>query len=87
MQECILKLREFGYPVYTELVVATARGIAQAMDQTRVAKYGGLAMLTASWAESLLKRMNFTRRRALTKRSNPGDELVKEKETFLSEKL
>ena len=78
MQEYILKLREHGYPVFTELVVAAARGIAQAMDWTRLAEYGGLAMLTTFWAKSLLKRMKFTARR-VTKCGNPGDELVKER--------
>ena len=40
-----------------------------------------------SWAKSLLKRMNFTKRRASTKFGHPADELQKEKETFLSQVL
>ena len=87
VQEYILKLRERGCPINTHLIIAAARGIAQAMDRTRLAEYGGAATLTTSWAKSLLKRMNFTKRRASTKHSHPADELEKEKETFLSQML
>ena len=87
VQEYILKLRERGCPINTHLIIAAARGIAQAMDRTRLAEYGGSATLTTSWAKSLLKRMNFTKRRATTKYSHPADELEKEKEAFLSQLL
>ena len=52
-----------------------------------MAEYGGSATLTTSWAKSLLKRMNFTKRRASTKYSHPADELEKVKEAFLSQML
>ena len=87
LQEYILKLRERGCPVNTHLVIAATRGITQAMDRTRLVEYGGPATLSTSWAKSLLKRMNFTKRRASTKYSHPVDELEKEKEAFLSEIL
>ena len=87
VQEYILKLREHGCPINTHLVIAAARGITQAMDRTRLVEYGGPATLSTSWAKSLLKRMNFTKRRASTKYSHPVDELEKEKEAFLSEIL
>ena len=61
VQEYILKLRERGCPINTHLIIAAARGIAQAMDRTRLAEYGGSATLTTSWAKSLLKRMNLLR--------------------------
>ena len=69
------------------MVIAAARGIAQAMDLTRLVEYGGPATLSTSWAKSPLKRMNFNKRRASTKYSHPVDELEKEKEAFLSEIL
>ena len=89
VQEFILRLREYGCPVNTQLVIAACcqRHKAQAMDRTRLVEAGGPAILTNSWAKSLLKRMNFTKRRASTKCSHPGDELEKEKQTFLSEIL
>jgi len=39
---------------------------------------------TTSWANFLLKRMNFIKRRASTKCSYSADKLEKEKEIFLS---
>ena len=48
-------------------------------------EYGDSTTLSASWTKSLLKRMNFTKRRASTKYSHTADELEKEKETFFSE--
>ena len=46
VQEYILRLRDRGCPVNIHMVIATARGIAQAMDWTRLAEYGGSATLT-----------------------------------------
>ena len=83
----VLKLREYGCPVDTYLVVAAAKGITQAMDRTRLAEAGGPVTLTVSWAISLLKRMNFTKRRVSTKYSHPFHELDEEKHSFLSELL
>ena len=87
VQNYILKLREHGCPINAHLTVAAARGIVQAMDRTKLAEYGGSATLTTSWAKSLLKRMNFTKRRASTKCGHSADELEKEKEAFLSQVL
>ena len=87
LMEYILKLRECGCPVNTHVVITAARGAAQDMDQTRLAEYGGPDTLTTSWVKSFLKRMNSTKRRALTKYSHPADELVKKKEAFISEML
>ena len=52
-----------------------------------MAEYSGSVTLTTSWDRSLLKRMNFTKRRATTKYSHPADQLEKEKEAFLSQVL
>ena len=62
VQEYILKLRKCGCPINTHLIIAATRGIAQAMDRTRLAEYGGPATMTNSLAKSLLKRVNFTYR-------------------------
>ena len=51
-QEYILKLRECGCPISIHLIIAATRGIAQAMDRTRLAEYGGPATLTTSWANT-----------------------------------
>jgi len=78
-------LRDYGCPVNTTIVVAVARGIAKAMDQTRLAEYGGPATLTVDWAKSLLKMMNFTKRRATTKSSPQIDDLTEVKQAFLGD--
>ena len=62
VQEYILKLREHGSAINTVIVVAVARGLAVAIDRTRLAEYDGPATLSIPWAKSLLKRMNFTKR-------------------------
>ena len=46
VQEYILKFREYWCPVNTQLVIVAARGIVQAMDQTRLAEASGPATLT-----------------------------------------
>ena len=40
VQEYILKLREHGSAINTVIVVAVAKGLALAMDRTRLAEYG-----------------------------------------------
>ena len=40
----------------------------ESLDRTQLVEYGGDITLTTLWANSLLKRMNFTKRRATTKR-------------------
>ena len=65
-------LREQGCVVITEIVIATAKGLAKVIDHTRLEKYGGPATLSVPWAKSLLKRMNFTKRRASTKITDPS---------------
>ena len=67
VQEYVLKVRERGCAVNSALVVAGARGIVESLDRSRLVEYGGYVTLTIPWARSLLKRMNFTKRRATTK--------------------
>ena len=85
VQEYILKLREGGCPVNTEIVRAAAKGLIQAMDRTRLAECGGPATLSVAWAKSLLHRMNFTKRRGSTKSGMTPNDLEKLRKTFLSE--
>ena len=86
IQEYILKLREHGSAINT-FVVAVAKGLALAMDRTRLAEYGGPATLTIPWAKSLLKRMNFTKKRATTKCNLRSEDLEEVRRSFLTEIL
>ena len=83
VQEYILMLREQGCIITTEIVIATAKGLAKAIDRTRLEKYGGPATLGVPWAKSLLRRMNFTKRRASTKSTDPSQNIEEVKEEFL----
>ena len=87
VQQYIIKLREHGCPINTVIVLAIARGIVKSMERTRLAEYGGPTTLTTPWAKSLLKRMNFTKRRVSTKSTHPTDDLEEVKKTFLTEIL
>ena len=72
IQQYILKLREHGCRINTVIVLVVVRGIIKSMDRTRLSEYGGPTMLTVPWAKSLLKRMNFTKRRVSTKSTHPA---------------
>ena len=85
VQQYILKLRETGSVINTAFVISGARGILQFQDRTRLAKFGGPATLTTAWAKSLLRRMNFTKRRGTTKSKLPVEEFNKLKASFLQE--
>ena len=85
VQEYILMLREQGCIVTTEIVIATAKGLAKVIDHIHLEKYGGPATLSVPWAKSLLKRMNFTKRRASTKSTDPSRNGEDAKEEFLGE--
>ena len=87
VQEYLLKLRDHGCPINTSIIIAVTRGLGEVIDQTRLAKYGGPATLTVPWAKLLLKRMNFTKRRATTKSNPPTGDLVEIKRSFLAKVL
>ena len=83
VQKYMLKVWERGRAVNTTLVVAGAKGIVESLDRTRLVEYGGDITLTTSWAKSLLKRMNFTKRRATTKCGIPPHVFMDVKTEFL----
>ena len=62
VQEYILKLREHGCAVNTTVVIAAARGLTKIIEPTHLSECGGPATLSVSWAKSLLKCINFTKR-------------------------
>ena len=85
VQEYVLKVRERGCAVNSALVVAGARGIVESLDRSRLAEYGGHVTLTVSWARSVLKRLNFTKRRATTKCGIPPQVFQQVKTQFLQD--
>ena len=87
VQEYILKLCEHGCAVNTTVVIAAARGLSRMIDRTRLSECGWPATLSVSWAKSLLRRINFTKRRVSTKSLTPSQDLEKVRTEFLSELL
>lgn len=83
VQQYIMKLRQNKATVNTAVVIAGARGILLSLDRSRLSQYGGPATLTESWAKSILKRMNFTKRRGTTKASIPVEAFNARKSEFL----
>ena len=82
VQQYILKLRETGSVINTADVISGARGILQSQDRTRLAEFGGPATLTTTWAKSLLRWMNFTKRQGTTKSKLPV-EVVQQIKSFV----
>ena len=85
VQKYILKTRENGGTINTDIVISVAMGILKALDRTRLAEYGGPATLTKSWGKLLLKRMHFTKRRGTTKYRMPVEEFKNIWSAFLQE--
>ena len=83
VQNYIMKMRHNKVTINTAIVIASAKGIVESMDRTRLSQYGGPATLTECWAKSLLNRMNFTKRRGTTKASMPIEAFNTKKSEFL----
>jgi hypothetical protein len=73
-----------GGAVSTVIVRAAARGISLNQDRSRLAEFGGPATLSKAWAVSLLKRMDFTKRRSTTKCSMLLKTLLRKRSSFYS---
>ena len=67
VQKYIRALRLAGTPVSCSLVLAAAEGIVTSKDRTLLCENGGHVALTRGWALSLLKRMEYVKRKASTK--------------------
>ena len=85
VQRYVTDTRKIGGAVSTAIVRAGARGILLSQDRSMLAEFGGPATLSKAWAISLLKRMNFTKRRSTTKCSMPPENFIVEKRKFLQD--
>ena len=64
------------------IVMAAAEGIVRATDSTMLSENGGHISITLSWAYSLLKQMNFVKRKAT--KNQTGDEFKQVKREYLN---
>ena len=68
VQEYVNNLRIAGAPVTTAIVMGAAKGIVAAKNCSLLKENGGHLEITNTWAMSLLKRMNYVKRKC----SNAG---------------
>ena len=66
VQAYIKALRKAGTPVNVNIVLAAAEGVVTAVDRTLLKKNGGTIELKRTWAQSLMRRMKFVKRRGST---------------------
>ena len=67
VQQYLLAIRARGGTIGTSVVLSAARGIVTSVHKKRLVEYGGPVELKNTWARSLLKQMNFTKRKGTTK--------------------
>ena len=75
VQEYILKLQEHSCAVNTTVIIAAARGPVGLLIICASGEGGSPATLSVSWAKSLLKHMNFTKKRVSTKSYAPSQDI------------
>ena len=80
-------LRENGTAVSVRLVQAAAKGYLLGCDCTVLVEYGGHVCLMLNWACSLLKRMDYVKRKASTKANSklPVNKFQQIKASFLQQ--
>ena len=64
------RVRDGGGVVKAWIAIAVAQGILLPRDHSKVAEFGGHVMLNRFWAHSLLKRMNFVKRKVTTTKAS-----------------
>ena len=66
VKQFITNLRTAGGVVNTTVVIGAAEGIISYRDVSKLSSHGGHIDLTKSWAQSLLRRMGFVKRKCST---------------------
>ena len=86
IQMYLRRVRDGGGVVTARIAVAAARGILLSCDCSKLAEFGGHVTLNRFWAYSLLKRMNFVKRKVTTAKSKHAvAEFQRLKEEFLQD--
>ena len=83
VQLYVKELRTNGAIINTAIIMATAEGIVQHHDMNMLAKHGGPIAITKPWAQSLLTRMQFVKRRGNTKLKGDVLDFAQYKEQFV----
>ena len=86
VQLYLKKTREGGGTVSARGTMAAARGIVLKLNHSLLAEFGGPVTLCKPWAQSLLRRMGFVRRKVTTAKSKHNDaDFAKLEKSFLAD--
>ena len=70
---------EAGGSVYSQVVIAAARGILTSLHKIKLQEFGGHIDLTRQWTHSFLTRMNYVQRKGTTAKSKYSEANFAEK--------
>ena len=85
VQEFILNLRAASGVVNTTVVMGAAEGIISYGDASKLSSHGGHVNICKSWAQSLLRRMRFVKRKCSTSGKISMAQFDECKEIFLAD--
>ena len=83
VQAHLISLREVGGIVNTSIAIAAATGIIRRHDSKLLAGNGGHITLTKHWAQYLLQRMGYVKRKATSKAKITVENLASIKKQYL----
>ena len=81
VQAYLRNLRKAGCPVNTAVTVGAATGLVRRKDSNLLAANGGHILLTRGWAQYLLNRMGFVKRKASSAAKVPVEEFADRRDT------
>ncbi len=81
----LIAIRNSGGIVNNNIVLATARGIVLHENRSLLAEKGGPISLTTTWAESLLERMGFVKRKGTKAARKLPENFDEQKDKFISD--
>ena len=84
VQEHIKGIRSAGGVVNRTIVKATGHGIVSNHNRSMLKEFGGTIDLDRAWAASIMRRMNFVRRKGTKAARTLPDDYTQQRERFLS---
>ncbi len=84
VQEHIKGIRAAGGIINRTIVIATGHGIVMNHNRSMLKEHGGPIELDRAWAASIMKRMNFVRRKGTKAARSVPENYPQERERFLS---
>ena len=80
VKDVIVGTRAAGGVISRRMVIAIGIGVVKANKPDILKEFGGSVELTEGWARSVLKSLNFTRRKGTTGKVNPSEQFLKEEQ-------